>query len=128
MILTVVVYLVVIELCHSVLPAKYRKLLPRYSVAILVLLTVFSYAVSSPLQNQLLISFAYELATNLWFVSVGVTLVLWGLIYFRDLPRGMAAHMVQVWGVYFLLMASTYATLPSSTIFRRRLRACIRNT
>jgi hypothetical protein len=108
MILTVVVYLVVIELCRSVLPAKHRKILPRYSVAILVLLTVFSYAVTPPLQNQLLIPFAYEFATNLWFVSVGVTLVLWGLIYFRDLPRGMAAHMVQVWGVYFLLMASTY--------------------
>ena len=107
-ILTVVVYLVVIELCRSVLPTKHRKLLPRYSLAILVLLTVFSYAITSPLQNQLLIPFAYELATNLWFVSVGVTLVLWGLIYFRDLPRGMAAHMVQVWGVYFLLMASTY--------------------
>ncbi len=107
-ILTVVVYLVVIELCRSVLPDKHRRVLPRYSLAILVLLTVFSYAVTSPLQNHLLIPLAYELATNLWFVSVGVTLVLWGLIYFRDLPRGMAAHMVQVWGVYFLLMASSY--------------------
>jgi hypothetical protein len=107
-ILTVVVYLVVIELCRSIVPTKHRKLLPRYSLAILVFLTVFSYAVTRPSQTQLLIPFAYELATNLWFVSVGVTLVLWVLIRYRDLPRGIAAHMVQVWGVYFLLMASTY--------------------
>jgi hypothetical protein len=107
-ILTVVVYLVVIELCRSVLPAKHGKPLPRYSLAILVLLAAVSYAEIWQSHMQLVTSFAYELSNNLWFVSVGVTLVLWGLIYYRGLPRGIAAHMVQVWGVYFLLMASTY--------------------
>jgi hypothetical protein len=107
-ILAVVVYLVVIELCRSLLPAKYWKLLPRYSLAILVLLTVVSYAEICQSDTQRLMSCSYELATNLQFVSLGLILVLWGIIYFRDLPRGMVAQMVRVWGIYFLLMASTY--------------------
>jgi hypothetical protein len=107
-ILAVVVFLVVIELCRSILPAKHWKLLPRYSLAILVLLTVVSYAEIWQSDTQRLMLCSYELATNLQFVSLGLILVLWGIIYFRDLPRGMAAQMVRVWGVYFLLMASTY--------------------
>ena len=54
-ILAVVVYLVVIELCRSLLPAKHWKLLPRYSLAILVLLTAVSYAEIRQSQTQLLI-------------------------------------------------------------------------
>jgi len=107
-ILSVVVYLVVIELCRSILPAEHRKFLPQYALAILVLLTLFSFAEIGQSHTRLVTSFAYELSQNLWFVSVGATLVLWGLIYYRDLPRGMAAQMVRVWGVYFLLVASTY--------------------
>ena len=49
---------------------------------------------------------AYELATNLWFVSLGLILLLWVFIYLRDLRRGIAAEMVRVWGIYFLLMGS----------------------
>ena len=49
---------------------------------------------------------AYELATNLWFVSLGLILLLWVFIYLRDLRRGIAAELVRVWGIYFLLLGS----------------------
>jgi hypothetical protein len=106
--LSVALYLVVVELYRRILTSEHGRFLPRYSLAMFVLLTVVSYAEVWQSHAQPLIAFAYQLATNFWFVSVGLTLLLWGFVYFRDLPRGIAARMVQVWGIYFLLMASTY--------------------
>jgi hypothetical protein len=43
-----------------------------------------------------------------WFVSLGLILLLWVFIYLRDLRRGIAAEMVRVWSIYSLLMGSGY--------------------
>jgi hypothetical protein len=108
LLLAVALYLVILELQRRLLPARLCGLLRRCSVAIIGLWTVLSYAEVWKSDTQRLMLCAYELASNLWFVSLGLILVLWVIIYVRDLPRGIAAQMVQVWGVYFLLMASAY--------------------
>jgi hypothetical protein len=106
--LAVALYLVILELLRRLLPAQLCRPLRRCSLAIVSLWTVASYAEIWKSNTQRLMLCAYELATNLWFVSLGLILVLWVIIYVRDLPRGVAAQMVQVWGIYFLLTGSTY--------------------
>jgi hypothetical protein len=97
LVLAVGVYLVILELQRPLLPAQFCRMLRRCSLAIVSLWTVVSYT-EMPC--------AYELATNLWFVSLGLILLLWVFIYLRDLRRGIAAELVRVWGIYFLLLGS----------------------
>jgi hypothetical protein len=108
LLLAVALYFVILELQRRLLPAQLWRLLHRCSLAIVGLSTVVSYAEIWKSDTQRLMLCAYELSSSLWFVSLGLILVLWGIIYVRDLPRGVAAEMVQVWGIYFLLMGSTY--------------------
>jgi hypothetical protein len=108
LLLAVALYFVILELQRRLLPAQLWRLLHRCSLAIVGLWTVVSYAEIWKSDTQRLMLCAYELSSSLWFVSLGLILVLWGIIYVRDLPRGVAAEMVQVWGIYFLLMGSTY--------------------
>src|SRR5260370_19894290 len=68
--LAVALYLVVVELYRRILTSEHGKSLPRYSLAIFVLLTVVSYAEVWQSHAQPLIAFAYQLASNFWFVSV----------------------------------------------------------
>jgi hypothetical protein len=120
LLLAVALYFVILELQRRLLPAQLWRLLHRCSLAIVGLWTVVSYAEIWTFDKQRLMLCAYELSSNLWFVSLGLILILWVIIRVRDLPRGIAAQMVQVWGIYFLLMASTYVlfhffnTLPTS--------------
>ena len=108
LLLAVALYLVLLELQRRLLPAQLCRLLRWCSVAIVGLWTVVSYAEVWKSDTQRLMPCAYELASNLWFVSLGLILVLWVILYVRDLPRGIATQMVQVWGIYFLLVGSTY--------------------
>jgi len=77
------------------------------SWAILGLLALVSNAEPWQSDRRGLITFAYQIARNLQTVSLGMILLLWVSIYVRDLPRGIAAHMVPVWGIYFLFISST---------------------
>jgi len=104
----VALYLAILELQRRVLPVTVWRLLRRGSLAVVGLWTVVSYAEILKFGTQRLMLCAYELSTNLWFVSLGLILVLWVIIYVRDLPRWIAARMVQVWGIYFLLLFSSY--------------------
>jgi hypothetical protein len=106
LVLAVAVYLVILELQRPLLPAQFCRILRRCSLAIVSLWTVVSYAEIWRSNAQRLMFCAYELATNLWFVSLGLILLLWVFMYLRDLRRGIAAEMVRVWGIYFLLMGS----------------------
>ena len=108
LVLAVAVYLVILELQGPLLPAQFCRIMRRCSLAIVSLWTVVSYAEIWKSNAQRLMFCAYELATNLWFVSLGLVLLLWVFIYLRDLRRGIAAEMVRVWGIYFLLMGSGY--------------------
>jgi hypothetical protein len=120
LLLAVALYLVMLELQRRLLPDQLWRLLHQCSLAVVGLWTVVSYAEIWTFDKQRLMLCAYELSSNLWFVSLGLILILWVIIRVRDLPRGIAAQMVQVWGIYFLLMASTYVlfhffnTLPTS--------------
>jgi hypothetical protein len=111
LLLAVALYFVILELQRRLLPAQLWRLLHRCSLAIVGLWTVVSYAEIWKSDRQRLMLCSHELSSNLWFVSPGLILVLWVIIYLRDLPRGVAAGMVQVWGIYFLLMGSTYVFL-----------------
>jgi hypothetical protein len=122
-----VAYLVVAELYRRTLPAQLWRLLGRCCSAILGLLALVSWAQiwQSDLQRTML--FAYRLADKLHFVSLGLILFLWATIYLRDLPRGIAANMVQVWGITFcslsrLTQRSTFSFLglPQRLAFNSR--------
>jgi hypothetical protein len=108
LVLAVAVYLVILELQRPLLPAQFCRILRRCSLAIVSLWTVASYAEIWKSNARRLMFCTYELATNLWCVSLGLILLLWVFIYLRDLRRGIAAEMVRVWGIYFLLMGSGY--------------------
>jgi hypothetical protein len=106
LVLAVAVYLVILELQRPLLPPQVCRIVRRCSLAIVSLWTVVAYAKIWKSNAQRLMPCAYELATNLWFVSLGLILLLLVFIYLRDLRRGIAAEMVRVWGIYFLLMGS----------------------
>ena len=108
LLLAVALYFVILELQRRLLPAQLWRLLHRCSLAIVGLWTVASYGEIWKSDRQRLMLCSYELSSNLQFVSLGLILILWVIIRVRVLPRGLAAQMVQVWGIYFLLMGSTY--------------------
>ena len=76
LLLAVSLYFVILELQRRLLPAQLWRLLHRCSLAFVGLWTVVSYAEIWKSDRQRLMLCSHELSSNLWFVSLGLILVL----------------------------------------------------
>lgn len=108
LLLSIALYIAIAELYRRVLPVRQDRWHRWWFVALLVLVAVFSGAMAWHFAGDSMGLFAIELSRSLFFVSAGLALVLWVVAAVHRLPRGIAVRMVQVWGIYFVLVAGSY--------------------
>jgi hypothetical protein len=108
-VLALLLYAVIMELYRKILPAHYWRLLRRGFLALLFLVALSSHAAVWRLDiHAKTTTLAYTVSQNLFIVSLALTLLLWIIVRWRNHPQEMAFRMIQVWGVYFLLLAGMY--------------------
>ena len=108
--LTICLYFALISLYSYVFnELKAERFVSLGAFALLVGTAIFSYSVVQQSSAKLITHFVVELSQNLYFVGLILTYLLWASILKMRETRTRLIQLVLSLGVYFSLLAGTYA-------------------
>lgn len=88
---------------------KAEKYVSLLGVSLLVGTAIFSYGVVQQSSTKLVTHFVIQLSQNLYFVGLVLTYILWAAVLKLRETRTRVIQLVLSLGVYFSLLAATYA-------------------
>ncbi len=122
--LVVILFIAIISLCEQVLQELTASRYVRGGAVLLILLTsLFSFvSVQSKSSQMAELKLVGEIGQNLYFVGVVMTYLLWGAVMQLRETRLRVLQFVFSLGIYFSMLAATYALgnlFPASRSFLR---------
>lgn len=117
LLLSLALYLVIVELYRLNLPRNvWRHSWPIF-VAIPVLLISLSVVAAHEYATHRLLHFSIVLSEYVFFASLALMFVLWGISRMTVRDSGIAARMIHAWAVYFLLFGLVYSARHLSVLY-----------